>query len=111
MALAFFDQNVIEKLSKKGKDNQNKAFQDNMERFLEKEKIEEGLLTSFSLLEFAGYDSTEILDIKYKNKNLEDYCFQSHEETEKLPDYLRNQFESKIPKSYLIKNWKKKRER
>ncbi len=108
MALAFFDQNVMEKLSKKGKDGQNKAFQNNVGRLLE---TQNQLLTSFALLEFAGCNSKKILDIQYKNKSLEDYLFQSAEELKKLPDYLRDQLKNKIPKSYLIKKLEKKKEK
>ena len=78
----FFDQNIMEKMSKK----RNLTFQNNVERLiLEKtNKSFDQLFTPFGLLEFAGLKKTEIFDIYHKGKKLNEYPFCSYQEIERF---------------------------
>ena len=66
MTYIFFDQNVMERLSKK----RHESFQNNTNKvLLERTRKAEQLLTPFSILEFSGYTLANI-NIKYKNQIL-----------------------------------------
>ena len=95
MAFIFFDQNVMEKMSKK----QYKLFQKNVNTLIPG-KGEQQLLTPFSLLEFCGYNPKEVLDIRYKNERLNEYPFQSYDEFDNnnLIEYIKNQIHKKVIK-------------
>lgn len=109
MAYIFFDQNVMEKMSKKS----HKLFQDNVDRLLlERTWKNQQLLTPFSLLEFSGYNPKEVLDIQYKNKKLTEYPFQSYDEFDNnLIEHIKKQICEKITKSSLKENLEEKKSR
>ena len=112
MIYVFFDQNVKEKLSKK----KYKLFQDNVNRILlEKAGNKTERITPFSILEFSGYNLKN-LDLKYKNKELNEYPFESYAELidlidEKKPDNLKKQISSEITKSFLKNKLEEKRKK
>ena len=56
----FFDQNIMEKISKEKP--KYLEFQENFKRTLKKPKVKQAL-TPFSLLEFAGIQSKDILKL------------------------------------------------
>ena len=109
MAYIFFDQNVIERLSKK----QHESFQNNVDRLLETYEDPQQLLTPFSLLEFSGYKLKEVLNIQYEGKRLSEYQFQSYNEFDNnnLIEHIKNQICKKITKSSLKKTLEQKKNR
>ena len=93
----FFDQNVLEKISK-AKPEYIK-FQENFIYTFLAPNIKQVPLP-FSLLEFAGIQSKNILKILYKGKKLNEYpC--KYEELETITLHLRQQIEEKITKDFL----------
>ena len=106
MAYIFFDQNVIERLSKK----QHESFQNNVNRFLEIYEDPQQLLTPFSLLEFSGYNLKEVLNIQYEGRRLPEYPFQSYNEFDNnnLIEYIKKQTCKTITKPNLREKLEKK---
>ena len=113
MIYSVFDQNVREKLSKKGNRGENNIFQDKMHQIVKKEGMRDQLLTPCSVLEFAGCSKKEIFDIKYKGKKWgrDGYKFSSYKEFDDLRvmNHLKKKIEENIPKSSLEKKLKEKR--
>ena len=112
MAYIFFDQNVMEKMSKK----QHKSFQDNAEKLLlERTRKNQQLLTPFSLLEFGWLNRTEnkIFNIQYKSGRFNEYPFQSYQEldNENIENYLKKQIQQKVTKLSLEEMLKGKKQR
>lgn len=106
MAYVFFDQNIIEKMSKKT----YKSFQDNVNRLVrERGKNIHQILTPFSLLEFIGYDPKKILNVQYKGKSLNEYPFKSFDEFRKETEFLKGYIHQQIPKTFLEEKFKEKR--
>ena len=105
----FFDQNVMEKMSKK----RHKSFQNNVDKLiLEKDtKVYHQIFTPFGLWEFAGFSLKKALTIQYKGKKLGEYNFQSYEElhTDKFILDLEQQIRNKFTKSVLIEKLKTKK--
>ena len=112
MAYIFFDQNVMEKMSKKN----HKLFQDNVEKLLlERTWKNQQLLTPFSLLEFGWLNRTEnkTFDIQYKGKRFNEYPFQSYQELddENIEKHLKAQIQQKVTKLSLEEIFKGKKQR
>ena len=110
MAYIFFDQNVIEKLSKK----RHTLFQNNINRLLSERTREiDQLFTPFSILEFSGYKLKNILNVKHKNKNLNKYQFQSYKElkNESTLNHFKKQINEQITKPSLKNKLKEKKDR
>ena len=100
MVFLFLDQNIMEKMSKKG----HQAFQNNVNKVSQEEKGYEGqLLTPFSLLEFSGCNPKYISDITYKNVNFTEFLFLSYKDcnNEDMAKDLKNEICKKITKGFL----------
>ena len=100
----FFDQNVMDKMSK----NQYDSFQHNVKQ-LTGQNIQR--LTPFGLLEFAGLKKHELFDIKYEGKKLAEYSFRTSQEVEGFIPDLRDKIEQKISKEFLISKLQEKKKR
>ena len=104
----FFDQNVMEKISKK----RYTLFQRNIESFISEKGI--GIkqrLTPFGLLEFVGLNKKELFDIKHKGQNLNEYPFKSYQEVKDFMPCLKKKIQSKINKEFLNEKLEHKRQR
>jgi len=106
MAQIFFDQNVIEKMSKK----ENQDFQKNVNFLLhERAKINDLLLTPFSLLEFCGCNQKDISDIRYKDMKFTEFPFSSYKDFSSKTNYLTENIYKKVTKDFLKKQLESKR--
>ena len=105
----FFDQNVMEKLSKKG----HQSFQNNVNKLCREKSYKGQLLTPFSLLEFAGYDPRNISNIMYQKKKFTDFPFPSYDDfnNKNMVKYLREQICKKVTKNFLKEILEKKKNR
>lgn len=109
MTYMFFDQNIMEKLSKK----RHTTFQNNVEKLLlERTKNIRQIFTPFSMFEFSGYNLKNI-NIKHKNKSLSEYQFQSDKEfqNEDMLNSFKKQIYEQITKSNLKDKLKEKKEK
>ena len=131
----FFDQNVIERLLKKqnesfisivvknscfyrrektGKLKQNK-YKNNIDRLLQKKihKDLQQLFTPFSLMEFSWLNRKKgrTLDIKYKNKNFNEYPFKDYQElSNEGRKYLEKELRKKITSQSLKESLNEKKQ-
>ena len=106
----FFDQNVMNKMSQKSK--KYEIFQNNVNSLVRtnSKKIEQ-MFTPFSLLEFIGLKKTEIFDIEYEDKKLNEYRFSSFEVLNDIvfrEDTIRDRIKRKNSKSDLKERLNKK---
>lgn len=105
----FFDQNVMEKLSKK----KYTLFQRNVKPLIiDKGKDVKQRLTPFGLLEFAGLNKHELFDIKYHKNPLNEYRIKDFKEidTHLIPT-LENQIRKKISKQFLKEKLEDKKQK
>ncbi len=100
----FFDQNVMEKISK----NQYDSFQRNVKQLTGK-KMQR--LTPFGLLEFAGLKKSELFDREHNGNKLNEYPFCSFQEIEDFIPHLRKTIKQKISKEFLRSKLQEKKER
>lgn len=113
--LIFFDQNVMEKMSKK----RYKSFQSNVKNLISDDQcnienriLEDPLFTPFGLVEFAGLKKSEIFDIKYQDQKLNDCQLQSDTEIqESLMPALKIDISNKISKQFLKSRLQEKKNR
>ena len=104
--MVFFDQDVMNKISKKG----HKHFQDNVYQLTPKITNNQ-ILTPFSLLEFLGIQAKDTLHFNYKCKTFYEYkC--SYKELNELKNFLKEKIraEEKIQKSFLIEKLLEKKD-
>ena len=100
MALIFFDQNVMEKMSKKG----HQAFQNNVDLLLkERAKNNDLILTPFSLLEFSSCNQKDISDIRYRGVKFTEFPFSSYKNfsNQSMAKYLKDEIYKKVTKDFL----------
>ena len=93
----FFDQNVMEKMSKKNPESL--IFQNNIKQTFMKSRINQAL-TPFSFLEFIVVQSKDILKVSYAGRDLKEYpC--KYEELQEIISFLKNHIKTTVTRKFL----------
>ena len=104
----FFDQNVMEKVSKK----RYEPFQDNVNKIMSETNSDpKQRLTLFGLLEFVGLKKSEIFFNIDKDKKLNNYQLSSYTEVEGFIPVLEEKIREKISNKWLKEKLEEKRQR